>query len=444
MTRRETAFETDEPASLKAEAAAGTAASAQALLPVKGSEATDVSLRGRTTALDRWLIRRLLMQLGRPPIQVRLWDGYQICLAQGDTAATVLIHDRPSLLRLLWQPSIGFAEGYRRGRIDVQGRMVDLCGAAELTNGTAKTRSWNGLRGLGRRRSCSVRQASRNIHAHYDLGNDFYRLWLDEKLIYSCAWFSHPSVSLETAQIDKLDLICQKLDLRPGQEVIEAGCGWGALALHMAAHYRVRVQAFNISRQQLLYARQAAADSDLSDRVTFIEQDWRDITGRCDRFVSVGMLEHVGPENFRQLSDVIHRVLKPSGMGLIHSIGRNVACPLDGWIQRDIFPGAEPPSLRQMADIFEPHGFSVLDVENLRLHYAWTLEHWLERFEAQVDRVREMFDEEFVRLWRLYLASSIYAFDYGGLQLFQVVFSHGRNNAIPWTRTGVKSRVTQQ
>jgi cyclopropane-fatty-acyl-phospholipid synthase len=172
----------------------------------------------------------------------------------------------------------------------------------------------------------------------------------------------------------------------------------------------------------------------LAGQVAIVEDDWRTIEGQYDAFVSVGMLEHVGPENFRELGNVIHRSLRPGGLGLIHTIGRNVAQPVDRWTEKRIFPGGCPPSLKQMMDIFEPRNFSVLDVENLRLHYVRTLECWRDNFEREVDAVERMFDSRFVRMWRLYLNASVTAFLTGSMQLFQVVFAHGANNDIPWTR----------
>jgi cyclopropane-fatty-acyl-phospholipid synthase len=171
--------------------------------------------------------------------------------------------------------------------------------------------------------------------------------------------------------------------------------------------------------------------------VEFVEDDWRNISGRYDVFVSVGMLEHVGIEKYPLLGDVIHRSLKDPGMALIHTIGKNVAGPLNTWIERRIFPGAAPPSLKQMMNIFEGWNYSILDVENLRLHYAQTLRHWLQRFEEHVDTIEELYDEEFVRTWRLYLAGSVAAFMTGTLQLFQVVFTQADNNNIAWTRASL-------
>jgi cyclopropane-fatty-acyl-phospholipid synthase len=216
---------------------------------------------------------------------------------------------------------------------------------------------------------------------------------------------------------------------------VEAGCGWGSLALHIAGRYGAKVRAFNISKEQLEFARRQARERGLDHRVEFIEDDYRNITGTYDVFVSVGMLEHVGVENYPELGNVIARSLTGEGRGLIHSIGRNRPEPLHPWIERRIFPGAYPPSLGEMMQIFEPWNLSVLDVENLRLHYARTLRHWLDRYDSVLDKVRSMFsDESFVRMWRLYLAGSIAGFETGWMQLFQVLITKQDNNAIPLTR----------
>src|SRR5690606_24874192 len=149
----------------------------------------------------------------------------------------------------------------------------------------------------------SLRKSRDNVYHHYDIGNEFYRLWLDEQLAYTCAYFPEPEVSLEAAQVAKFDHVCRKLNLRPGERVVEAGCGWGALALHMAREYGVTVRAYNVSREQIAYARRRAQEEGLADRVEFVEDDWRNVTGRYDAFVSVGMLEHVGKHNYRKLGE---------------------------------------------------------------------------------------------------------------------------------------------
>jgi cyclopropane-fatty-acyl-phospholipid synthase len=273
-----------------------------------------------------------------------------------------------------------------------------------------------------------------NIHHHYDLGNEFYRLWLDEEMLYTCAYFPESDMSLEAAQLAKMEHVCRKLRLKPGEQVVEAGCGWGALSLYMARQYGVHVKAFNVSQEQIQWARQRAENEGLGGQVEFIEDDYRTVSGQFDVFVSVGMLEHVGRDNYAEMGRVINDCLKPDGRGLLHSIGQLESRPMNGWIEKRIFPGAYPPTLSEMTKLFEPWKLEVADVENLRLHYAKTLEHWLERFESHAEKVAAMYDEAFVRAWRLYLVGSIAHFNIGALQLYQVVFNRASNNDLPWSR----------
>jgi cyclopropane-fatty-acyl-phospholipid synthase len=227
---------------------------------------------------------------------------------------------------------------------------------------------------------------------------------------YTCAYYPSPSMTLEAAQRAKMRHVCLKLGLQEGESVVEAGSGWGGLACFMTREFGVRVRAYNTSHEQVAHSRERAEREGLSDRVEFVEDDYRNIRGKYDAFVSVGMLEHVGPDHYRELGAVVDRCLSHQGRGLIHSIGRNRPAPMNAWIERRIFPGAYPPTLGEMMAIFEPCALSVLDVENLRLHYARTLEHWLERFESHADAIGSQFDERFVRAWRLYLSGSIAAF----------------------------------
>jgi cyclopropane-fatty-acyl-phospholipid synthase len=379
--------------------------------------------------------RRLLQGLGDPPITLSLPGGIDVHTGPTPAVARIVFHDLATLLSVVAPDGdLHFGDAYADGRLEVEGDLVALCEAvfrAPSEGPSARLASW--WRRL-RRRSNSLRGSRRNVHAHYDLGNDFYALWLDREMVYTCAYFPTPDASLEAAQTAKMEHVARKLRLRPGERVIEAGCGWGALALHLARHHGVSVRAFNVSHEQIVWARERAAREGLADRVEFVEDDYRNVAGGCDAFVSVGMLEHVGPEHYGDLARAIHRTLGRDGRGLLHSIGRNQPTEFSAFIERRIFPGAYAPTLAEMVALLEPIDASVLDVENLRLHYARTLEHWLERFEAQGDVVAARFDERFRRTWRLYLASAIGGFRAGTLQLFQVVFARGRTNAIPWTR----------
>ena len=204
----------------------------------------------------------------------------------------------------------------------------------------------------GVRHPNTLSAARDNVHHHYDLGNSFYQQWLDEELVYTCAYFEHPEMSLDEAQRAKLDLVCRKLRLRPGDTVVEAGCGWGALALFMAEHYGVRVKAFNVSREQLAFARERAAREGLEGRVEFIDDDYRNVRGTFDVFVSIGMLEHVGLPHLHSFAEVLRRSLRrDGGRGLLHFIGRDAPCPLNPWIRRRIFPGAYTPTLAEVTTL---------------------------------------------------------------------------------------------
>jgi cyclopropane-fatty-acyl-phospholipid synthase len=394
---------------------------------------------GRVQSLAEWLFHKLLP--GVPvPIRIILWNGSDFATMPGQPIATVRIHDRQTFLRLLLNPDLGFGDGYTDGGIELEGDLVLFIERVyQLQRASETTRAWRRwLAGwLARPHANSLTASRENIHHHYDIGNDFYRLWLDEQLVYTCAYFPTPDLTLEQAQIAKMDHVCRKLRLQPGETVVEAGCGWGALALHMARHYGVTVKAFNISHEQIANAQERARAEGLQDRVQFVEDDYRNIGGRYDVFVSVGMLEHVGLNHYREFGGIIHRCLKPAGRGLLHFIGRNRPNRTSPWLEKRIFPGAYMPCLREAMRVFEPWQFSVLDVENLRLHYARTLDHWLRRFEQAVDQVEKMFDQRFVRAWRLYLASSMAGFTTGHVQLFQIVFAGATNNDIPWSRAHI-------
>lgn len=405
--------------------------------PVFARQAAEPGTQRAPNTMERGLLRWLLRATGSPPVRFVLWNGEEVGISQEPTVAHVHVLDPGTLRRLALHPELYFGEEYTAGRVEVEGYFVEFLEVMYRAIGRAPRpglfrrilHTW-----LNRPRHNTLDGSRENIHHHYDLGNDFYKLWLDNEMVYTCAYFSSPTLSLEEAQVAKMDHVCRKLELKPGQTVVEAGCGWGALARHMAKRYGVTVKAYNISKQQLAYARDRARQEGLIGRVEYIEDDYRNIRGQFDAFVSVGMLEHVGLKNYSELGAVAKKALREQGRGLIHSIGRNRPGAMSAWIERRIFPGAHPPALSEMMQIFEPNAFSVLDIENLRLHYARTLANWMERFEANTDKIEEMTDSAFVRAWRLYLAGSMASFTAGDLQLFQVVFANGACNDVPWTR----------
>jgi cyclopropane-fatty-acyl-phospholipid synthase len=389
------------------------------------------------SSLEKWFLGKVYDSLGKPPIRLVLGNEGDIPRHIDKPVATVSISGHRTLAKLVFYPEIGFGDGYADGSIRVNGDLVRTLEIVLRSMKKARGSGWASRmmsRWLDFIQENTLRGSARNIHHHYDLSNDFYKLWLDRQMVYTCAYFPTPSTPLEEAQIAKMDHVCRKIQLEAGERVVEAGCGWGALALHMAKYYGATVRAFNISKEQIAYGRERARLEGLSHKVEFIEDDYRNISGEYDAFVSVGMVEHVGAKHYEELGRIIHRSIGNAGRGLLHFIGRTQQRPFSPWIRKRIFPGAHVPGLREVADILEPSDFSVLDVENLQFHYAKTLEHWLARYEKASDRVTEMFGPEFLRAWRLYLAGSIAAFRVGNLQLFQIVFAGTDCQKIPWTR----------
>ncbi len=390
---------------------------------------------GKSLAMERWLLQGLLKIMGQPPIRFELWDDSVIDTESSTPQFTLRLMDRHAVYQLLANPSLHFGDLYSAGRLHIEGDLLalleviyDALYSMNAKGSTLLKTFWR----VKAPRSTSLSNAKENIHHHYDLGNDFYSLWLDQKAMqYTCAYYADPSMTLEQAQQAKMEHVCRKLMLKPGMRVVEAGSGWGGLSRYMAEHYEVDVTSYNISHAQVEYSREQAAQQGLSGHVRYVEDDYRNIDGQFDAFVSVGMLEHVGMQNYSAMATVIDRCLAPEGIGLIHSIGRNRPGRINGWIERRIFPGSYPPSIGEFMNLFEQKPFSVLDVENLRLHYANTLEHWLQRFEQNHQQVAKLYDESFVRAWRLYLTGSIAGFTTGSLQLFQVVFARETCNAIP-------------
>ena len=342
------------------------------------------------------------------------------------------------------ESAFGFGEAYVRGEIDVEGDLQHVVHLGFVLADTSLKPGW--LRRLVRRiRPRSARntpeQVRRNIAAHYDVGNEFFSRWLDAEMVYTCAYFQSADDSLEDAQLQKMDLVCRKLRLEPGETVIEAGCGWGALALYMARHYGVRVKAFNISKEQLEYARAKQRRLGIgTDRVEFILDDWRNIPAhadRCDKFAAICMIEHVDPTDYPRYFALIDRLVKRNSLAIMQFISRTAAAPGGNpWLERRVFPGNYNPSLAQVLTALESEDrpLHIVDVEGLRYHYALTMDRWSERYESHVDWIRQQRGEAFVRTWRLYLRAMAAGYRYGGTLVYQILMATGYDDAAPLTR----------
>jgi cyclopropane-fatty-acyl-phospholipid synthase len=348
---------------------------------------------------------------------------------------TVRLTDRKVAFQIARDPALGTAEAWMNGRLLVdQGEIIDLVLVIRRNRRWEdRTRPNKFLRKTGRLRHRLATlnwkpQALKNVVHHYDIGNDLYRLFLDPDMQYSCGYFTDPENSIEQAQLDKKAHIASKLYLKPGQKVLDLGCGWGGLALYLNRVADVDVLGVTLSKEQLAFARRRAEEAGVADRVRFELTDYRDVAGSFDRIVSIGMFEHLGtaffPAFFRQVRDR----LAPDGVALIHTMGRmGKPGTTDRFMQKYIFPGGYLPSLSEILSASERERLIMADCEALRLHYVYTLRAWYERLKARRDEASALADERFYRLWLFYLAASMTMFTDGAMVVYQLQYLRGRD-----------------
>jgi cyclopropane-fatty-acyl-phospholipid synthase len=387
----------------------------------------------------RQLIRHGRLTIIRPGGDTEQFG--ELAAAEPRPDVAVRLKGALTTLKLSLHPDLYFGELYVDGQLIIERGtlwdLLELLGRNQLEQGSVPGNSAIGhlqafLSWI--RKGDSRRAARRHVAHHYDLGHEHYRRFLDADLQYSCAYFTDPSFSLEQAQEAKKRHIAAKLLLEPGLRVLDIGCGWGGLALSLAEMERVEVVGVTLSRQQLTVARKRAKQARLEERVRFALQDYREIEGRFDRIVSVGMFEHVGTRNYEIFFQKIRNLLSSDGIALIHSIGRiNGPAVTSAWTRKYIFPGGHIPALSEVAPVIERAGLVLTDLEILRLHYAETLRHWRERFIKSHRQGSRIYDQRFCRMWEFYLASSELAFRYGGLMVFQAQLAR-QSDSVPLTR----------
>lgn len=391
------------------------------------------------------MLRRLLRELikiGR--LTVVETDGSVLIFGEREfdqPDVIVKLTSRLTSLKLALRPDLYLGEAYMSGDLVIERGtlwdLLDLCGR----NLAARRRIGHGpIRRLAQAASRQLQQynpvriSRRNVAHHYDLSHELYRTFLDPDLQYSCAYFPDADTSLEDAQRVKKQHIISKLRLESGHRVLDIGCGWGGLALSLAKAEHVFVLGITLSQEQLTVARQRAKDAGLEHRVTFELSDYREVDGKFDRIVSVGMFEHVGTPHYPAFFQKISALLSDDGIALIHSIGRMFGPDVtSAWIRKYIFPGGYIPAISQVSPAIERAGLWLTDLEILRLHYAETLRAWRERFLAHVEQVGQVYDERFCRMWEFYLAISEMSFRYGDMMVFQAQLAP-RVASVPITR----------
>lgn len=419
----------------------------------------------RTATAARDIFERVLADY-RGKVAVTLWNGERVVGDAGAPCNVVVRH--PAVLRhlVLHRDLVGLAESYLAGEVEVEGDMESLFELVEYLRCHPQARSmrlgalWPALRLSHKASTGALRQvragrgARRNsrvsIAHHYDVGNDFYRLWLDPEMVYSCAYFRDAAQSLAAAQRDKLDYICRKLRLEAGQTLLDIGCGWGALVCWAARHYGVQAHGITLSEQQYAYAVERVQSEGLEDRVRIELRDYRDLPAAAcyERVVSVGMFEHIGAANFPVYFGTVKRVLKPGGLFLNHGITSDTGwqeTAITRFINRYVFPDGELARISDVSSAMEQAGFEIIDIEGLRRHYALTLRRWLRALEENREQAVNRVGEAAYRVWRLYMAGCAYYFDEGSSNVYQVLAGHAHQPlSIPLRRDDLYERGSER
>lgn len=391
--------------------------------------------------LEKTILDKVLARIKRGAVEVTYWDGTSVTYGTGTPELHITIKTPRAVRAMLKNLTLGFGESYMNGLIDIDGPLDEVNRLASENKPNLRLAS--SMRWV-RARNTNIRGKQQSfISHHYDIGNDFYKMWLDTSLTYSCGYFRKPTDSLETAQAQKVAHLLRKLQLKKGMSLLDIGSGWGTLLITAAKDYGIRGMGITLSREQLKYSQAAAKKAGVADRIDFKLLNYQDLAEQdveFERIISVGMFEHVGKGNHDKYFQAVDDMLVPGGLSVLHSITHDHETPTDPWIDKYIFPGGYVPPIKMVVSKLPNYNFRLLDYENLRLHYAMTLDEWLRRFEAHKKDVLKMYDERFYRMWRLYLASSSAAFRYGDLSLSQFVFSKGLNNDLPLTREHIYKR----
>ena len=384
--------------------------------------------------LEQNVLIPFLKKFDEYPFLVKM-DGKEYRIGEGAPTFTVVFHKSIPLGELMTSTSLALGEAYMRGDLEIEGDLYDALdhflgqmGKFSMDQKALKKLLFP---------SMTKKNQEKEVRSHYDIGNDFYRLWLDETMSYSCGYFLHEDDTLYQAQVNKVDYILKKLRLAEGMSLLDIGCGWGFLLIEAAKKYGIRGTGITLSSEQEEAFRERIRQEGLEELLTVRRMDYRDLPScgkMYDRVVSVGMIEHVGRGNYQEFFDCVSSALNPGGVFLLHFISALKEHPGDAWIKKYIFPGGVVPSLRELISCCAEDDFHVLDVENLRLHYNRTLRCWRENYREHLDEVRKMFDETFVRMWDLYLAACAATFHNGIIDLHQILMTKGINNDLPMTR----------
>lgn len=392
--------------------------------------------------LSKKILETVFSSVQGEKFKIKFWDGSSKVFNQdlsSETAFEISFREKLDLNEIKKSPQLKLAEAYMDQKIDFAGdikKMIKTAGenARSLTKAIKKYKI---DKLLDFQTADSAAEEEKGVRQHYDIGNDFFKLWQDDTMTYSCAYFKNETDSLKKAQQQKIDHILNKLNIQDGEKLLDIGCGWGSLALRAAEKYDIQVTGITLSKEQEIEAKKRAAEAGLGEKIEIRRQDYRDFAEEeqnFDKIVSVGMFEHVGKENIPIYFEAVDKMLKEGGLSLLHSITHLKEKPAHPWLQKYIFPWGYIPSFREIIWELPENDFQLLDAENIAYHYSLTAEKWLENFEEVTAKVTEKFDEHFLRMWRVFLIGVVFTFRYAANSVHQILFAKGHNKDIPLTR----------
>jgi cyclopropane-fatty-acyl-phospholipid synthase len=370
---------------------------------------------------------------------VEFWDGEVEHYGNGESDFKIIFNEPIPKSYIIHDPSLAFGEGYMTKKLDIEGNVEKVIESL-YNNKESFLHKGDKYIKLVKLISNNIKRSSENVQHHYDIGNDFYSLWLDDTMTYSCGYFKSPDDTLSTAQKNKINHILKKLDLKEGQTLLDIGCGWGELIIAAAKDYKVKSTGITLSREQFEKVQERIVNENLKDLVEVELMDYRELANKTfDTVVSVGMVEHVGKEHLCEYFSIVNRLLNDGGLSMLHCITGIEEGGTNTWIDKYIFPGGYIPAVKELINHMSSEKLHLIDMESLRRHYVKTLQHWAKNFEAALPEIRKNKDETFIRMWRLYLNSCAASFNHGDLDIHQFLFTKGINNDLPWTREYIYS-----
>ncbi|AQS07852.1 MULTISPECIES: SAM-dependent methyltransferase [Clostridium] len=384
--------------------------------------------------IDKIFYKTLFKNLFSDTFELKLWDGSSEIYGEGNPEFKIIFNEPIPKADIIKDPSLTFGEAYMTKKIDIEGSIQKVIESL-YNNQESFLSNSDKYANLLRMATNSIKNSKKNIEFHYDIGNDFYKLWLDDTMTYSCGYFKSKSDSLTQAQKNKVEHILKKLNLKEGETLLDIGCGWGELIISAAKKYKVKAMGITLSSEQLAKVKERIKNEGLEDLLEVELVDYRELKNRTfDKIVSVGMLEHVGQDHLAEYFSNVNNLLNDKGVSLLHCITSTEVGGNNTWIDKYIFPGGYVPAVRELINCMSDEKFTLIDAENLRLHYGRTLEHWAKNFENALPEIRKTKDETFIRMWRLYLNACAASFNSGNISIHQFVFNKGVNNDLPWTR----------